>query len=41
MSNLCLSSKKESDYDRFVDKMEKKKLEKSLITDEFITEDEF
>lgn len=40
MSKLCNIAKNDIEYDRFTDKMTKMKVDKSIITDEFINEEE-
>lgn len=40
MSKLCSIAKNDIEYDRFTDKMTKMKVDKSIITDEFINEEE-
>lgn len=40
MSKLCSMAKNDIEYDRFADKMSKLKVDKSIITDEFINEEE-
>lgn len=40
MSKLCNMAKNDIEYNRFTDKMSKMKLDKSIITDEFIKEEE-
>lgn len=40
MSNLCAKSKRDSEYDKFVDKMDKMKIDKSIIVDEFLGEED-
>jgi|GEM_PF-3302861 len=40
MAKICSKSKKDIEYDKFTDKMNKMKLDKSIIIDEFINEDE-
>lgn len=40
MSILCAKSKNDIEYNKFTDKMSKMKMDKSMITDEFINEDE-
>lgn len=40
MSKLCNMAKNDIEYDRFTDKMTKMKVDKSIITDEFINEEE-
>lgn len=40
MSKICAKAKNDIEYDRFTDKMTKMKLDKSVITDEYIKEEE-
>ena len=40
MSMLCHKAKTDIDYDRFVNKMDKIRLDKSMIVDQYIHEDE-
>lgn len=40
MSKLCNMAKNDIEYDRFTDRMSKMKVDKSIITDEFINEEE-
>lgn len=40
MSKICSKAKNDIEYDKFTDKMDKMKIDKSIIIDEFINEDE-
>ena len=40
MAFLCNKSKQDSEYDRFVDKMDKMKKDKGIITDDYIHPEE-
>lgn len=40
MSKICNMAKNDIEYDRFTDRMSKMKMDKSIITDEFINEEE-
>jgi hypothetical protein len=40
MSKICNKAKNDIEYDRFTDKMSKMSIDKSIIIDEFINEDE-
>ena len=40
MSKICKNAKDDIDYNKFTDKMDKMKIDKSIIIDEFINEDE-
>jgi hypothetical protein len=40
MSKICNKAKNDIEYSKFTDKMSKMKLDKSIITDEFIKEEE-
>jgi hypothetical protein len=40
MSNFLTQSKQDIEYDKFVDRMAKKNIDKGIITDEFIHPEE-
>ena len=40
MSKICSNAKRDKEYDKFTCKMDKLKSRKSVITDEYINEDE-